>query len=201
MQPSKLGMNTLGSDGRVTFLAVSTSVTARKSLHPAVKRQLANAALRTHSKPTSLGQTQGFPHQRSSEFARSLDAQSVLENGLPWLESRISVRWAYVIYQIALVWLPFFALTYVLHRLLSSVRRTITDEKILRLQGAIKYIELDTRHNEASGLQLSASLRKLTQIDAELIKLSSSAQHLEQLNELRAQVSAVQTQIYNIAGR
>lgn len=201
LQPSQLGVNTLGSDGRITLLAVSTSMAVRKSLHPAVKRLLADATRRTHSKPASLGQTEGFPHQRSSEFARSIDAQSVLETGLPWLESRLPVRWAYAIYQIMLVWLPFFVLSYVLHRLLSSIRRTITDEKILRLQGAIKYIELDVSRNEASGLQLSASLRKLTQLDTELIKLSSSNQYLKQLNELRAQVSALQFQIYSIAGR
>jgi len=184
-----------------SMLSARTSLIARVDLHPAIQRQLADVAVKLHGETGRLNAGGGYPNQKATELNKSLAARDVLLAGLPWLESRMSPRHAYIVYRIVLIWLPLIALTYLVYYVASMLVKSSIHNRIAQLYGSIKYLEVDLRHSQLDGLQLSNAYRRIKEIDQEIAVLKKASSGLERFLILERHVSSVQTSLHKLMGR
>ena len=100
-----------------------------------------------------------------------------------------------------LIWLPLIALTYLVYYVASMLVKSSIHNRIAQLYGSIKYLEVDLRHSQLDGLQLSNAYRRIKEIDQEIAVLKKASSGLERFLILERHVSSVQTSLHKLMGR
>jgi TRAP transporter TAXI family solute receptor len=185
----------------VTLLTTSTSLVARDTLHPALKRLALKAAIETHVAGSLFHRAGEFPSLRRIDFPTSTEARTTLARGLPWIEDVLPFWWAQVAERVLLIVLPVALLAYWLMRLIPSSLRRALESRVNRWYGELKFIENDLSQQALSGLDVTRFLQRLDDIDKAQLSFTCPKDLMSHCYMLHQHVDFVRQRLYRMRGR
>ena len=183
------------------MLTTSTSLVARESLHPALKRLAIAASLEINNKGGLFHRAGDFPTLRRIDFPTAPQARSALTNGLRWHESVLPFWWGQFVERIVLLVLPVALLAlWLMRRAISSMRWMLTS-RVNRWYGELKFIENDLSKVTITGLDITRFLSRLNSIDAAVLAFSCPAELMARCYTLHQHIEFVRQRLYRMRGR
>jgi uncharacterized protein len=185
----------------LNVLSTVASLVVRGDLHPMVKRVLTDAALELHSGNGVLHRAGEFPNLKRVDFPSSPQARDVLRNGLPWVESTLSLRWAQWAYRFLLIGLPLVLIALMLSRVMPAYLRWLMESTINRWYGELKYIENDLKSSQPGGLEIARFRTRLREIETNVTRFEAPRSFMQRMYVLKQHVQFVKNQLTSSYGR
>jgi uncharacterized protein len=182
-------------------LATMASLVVRQDLHPAIKRQLAAAAVDLHSDSGPLHAAGHFPHLKRLEFPSSTQARRTLAYGLPWVELTFDLQTVSWIYRALFIGLPLGLMALLLSRLIPAWLRWTLESHLNRWYGELKFIENDLNQPELAGLDVARHHRQLRNIEQAVRQFKAPLDFNKRLVVLQEHIEFVRQKIYSVRGR
>jgi len=174
------------------LIATTTSLVARRDIHPTLIELFVQAASRIHSAPGWISRAGEFPSASANEFALAKDAERYYRNGPPllqrylpfWLANLIDRMWV-ALFSIVVVLLP-------ISRMVPPLYRFRVRSKIFRWYRNLLSIEADLEANERPREELLQSLDKL---EARVAAVHVPLAYADQLYSLRSHIELVRERL------
>lgn len=184
-----------------TMLTMLTSLVARESLHPALKR-LAIAAIADSNNNGGLFHRAGdFPSLRRIDFPTAPMSRAALTSGLPWHESLLPFWWAQFAERIVLLVLPVVLLAVWLMQRIPAYMRWALQSRVNRWYGELKFMENDLRKQDVTGMDLTRFLSRLNSIDMAVLDFRCPKDLMARCYTLHQHIEFVRQRLYRMRGR
>ena len=184
-----------------TMLTLSTSLVARESLHPALKRLAISAALEVNSKGGLFHRAGDFPSLRRIDFPTSQLARTALTHGLPFHARILPFWWAEFAERLLLLVLPVVLLTFWLMVRIPDYLHWALQSRVNRWYGELKFIENDLSQQLISGLDLTRFLSRLNGIDSAVLAFACPKELVARCYTLHQHIEFVRQRLYRMRGR
>jgi uncharacterized protein len=204
LETSLLPQGALG--GRIpardtVMLTMSTSLVARESLHPALKRLAVAAAIEANSSGGLFHRAGDFPSLRRLDFPTSSVARDTLKDGLPWHERLLPFWWAQLAERMLLLVLPIGLIALWLMLRIPDYMRWLLQSRVNRWYGELKFIENDLNQPLVSGLDLTRFLARLNSIDNAILAFQCPKDLMARCYTLHQHIEFVRQRLYRMRGR
>lgn len=183
------------------MLTTSTSLVARESLHPTLKRLAIKAAMEADNKGSLFHIAGDFPSLRRVDFPIAKTARSTLANGLPWHERLLPFWWAQFAERVVLLVLPVVLIALLLMWRIPDYMRWALQSRVNRWYGELKFIENDLSQQVVSGLDLTRFLSRLNSIDASVLAFHCPKDLMARCYTLHQHIEFVRQRLYRRRGR
>jgi TRAP-type uncharacterized transport system substrate-binding protein len=127
----------------VTLLAPKTSLAVRASLHPAIQYLLLQAASEVHAQPRLFQAAGQFPAPEPIDLPLSPSASNYYKSGPPFLQRYLPFWVAALVSELLQLLIPVVALAYPILRLAPGLYAWTMRQRIFRLYGELKHIEME----------------------------------------------------------
>jgi uncharacterized protein len=183
------------------MLTMSTSLVARESLHPALKRLAVAAAMEVNSTGGLFHRAGDFPSLRRIDFPTSPVARDTLRDGLPWHERLLPFWWAQLAERLVLLVLPIGLIALWLMLRIPDYMRWLLQSRVNRWYGELKFIENDLNQQLVSGLDLTRFLSRLNSIDNAVLVFQCPKDLMARCYTLHQHIEFVRQRLYRMRGR
>jgi len=178
----------------VELLATKTSLVVRRDLQPAVQYLLLDAATVIHSPPELFHKAGEFPAAEAIDWPLSGNARQFYKSGMPFLQHYLPLWLAVLTEQLAILLIPLAAVVYPLVRALPAIYGWRVRQRIYRLYGELKVLELRVEdNNERRSEALQAELSKL---EGRVARLRVPASFAEMVYTLRRNMDLVRARLH-----
>lgn len=183
------------------MLTMSTSLVARESLHPALKRLAIAAAMDVNTTGGLFHRAGDFPSLRRIDFPTAPVARSALANGLHLHERLLPFWWAQFAERLVLLVLPLVLLALWLMRRIPDCVCWVLQNRVNRWYGELKFIENDLNQEDVSGLDLTRFLLRLNNIDKSVLAFYCPKDLMTRCYTLHHHIEFVRQRLYRMRGR
>ena len=204
LETSLLAQGALGSripEHDTVMLTMSTSLVARETLHPALKRLAIAVAMEASNNGGLFHRAGDFPSLRRIDFPTAPMARATLTNGLPWHERLLPFWWAQFAERLVLLVLPVALVTLWLMRRIPDYLRWALQSRVNRWYGELKFIENDLTQQAVSGLDLTRFLSRLNSIDSAVLAFDCPKDLMARCYTLHQHIEFVRQRLYRMRGR
>jgi TRAP transporter TAXI family solute receptor len=174
----------------VEMVATKTSLVIRRDLPPAVQYLLLDAAAEIHAPPELFHKAGEFPAAEAIDWRLSRSARQFYKSGMPLLQHYLPLWLAVLTEQLAILLLPLVALVYPLLRALPAAYSWGVRQRIYRLYGELKMLELKVEERD-SGERPDALLAELAALESRVARLRVPASYAHMVFSLRRNVALV----------
>ena len=178
----------------IDLLAVNATLVSTKSLHPALRDLLLQAADEVFSEATVFSRSNEFPKAVGSDFALASAAERYYEFGPPFLQRYLPFWIANLVDRLKLLALPLLALLLPLSRLLPPAYRWSVRKKIYRWYDEVQRLDLETSE-DPSPKNLELCKRELVRIENEVREVEVPLGYAHELYGLRQHIDLLRRQI------
>lgn len=185
----------------MVLLATLASVVVSENLHPVLKRLATAAAMEIHNEATLLGRAGEFPSLKQADFPTAPEARQTLLHGLPWIEQKLSMGQAQLLWRLAFLALPLMVLVWLVCRLVPAYLRWVLQTHVNRWYGELKFIEYDLEQTQLSGLDFARFSLQLTAVDTALSNFAAPQDFMQRLYMLRQHIHFVRQKLHSKRGR
>ncbi len=185
----------------ITLLTTQSSLVARESLHPALKRLAIAVAMDVNTGSGLFHRAGDFPSLRRLDFPTAPQARKVLASGLPTLEQWMPFWWAQVAERILLIVLPVSLVALSLMALIPRYLRWALESRVNRWYGELKFIENDLKLEAHSDLTLAQFMPRLDRIDKALRGFACPPDLVTRCYTLHHHIEFVRQRLYGMRGR
>ena len=183
------------------MLTMLTSLVARESLHPALKRLAIAAATETNTKGGLFHRAGDFPSLRRIDFPTASVSRMTLTKGLPWHESLLPFWWAQFAERLVLLVLPVVLMALWLMLRIPAYMRWALQSRVNRWYGELKFIENDLSQQDVTGMDLTRFLSRLNSIDIAVLAFHCPKDLVARCYTLHQHIEFVRQRLYRIRGR
>ena len=184
-----------------TMLTMLTSLVARESLHPALKRLAIAAIADTNNKGGLFHRAGDFPSLRRIDFPTAPMSRAALTSGLPWHESLLPFWWAQFAERIVLLVLPVVLLAVWLMQRIPASMRWALQSRVNRWYGELKFMENDLSQQDVTGMDLTRFLSRLNSIDMAVLDFRCPKDLMARCYTLHQHIEFVRQRLYRMRGR
>ena len=184
-----------------SMLTMSTSLVARESLHPALKRLAIAIAMELNTSASLFHRAGEFPSLRRIDFPTAPMARATLTGGLPQHEKLLPFWWAQFLERVVLLILPIVLIALWLMRYLPHYLRWALQSRVNRWYGELKFIENDLSRDLISGLDLTRFLSRLNGIDRAVLAFDCPKDLMARCYTLHQHIEFVRQRLYRMRGR
>jgi TRAP transporter TAXI family solute receptor len=178
----------------VQLLATKTSLVVRRDLQPAVQYMLLAAATEVHSPPEPFHEAGRFPAAEAIDWPLSDNAHQFYKSGMPFLQHYLPLWLAVLTEQLAILLIPLAAVAYPLLRALPAIYGWGVRQRIYRLYGELKVLELKLE-NDSSERHSEALLAELAKLEGRVARLRVPVSFAEMVYTLRRNMDLVRARL------
>jgi TRAP transporter TAXI family solute receptor len=178
----------------VELLATKTSLVVRRDLQPAIQYLLLAAATEIHSPPELFHKAGEFPAAEAIDWPLSEDARQFYKSGMPFLQHYLPLWLAVLAERAAILLIPLAAVVYPLLRALPALYGWGVRQRIYRLYGELKVLELKLA-DENNKQRSEALLAELSQLEGRVARLRVPVSFAEMVYDLRRNTDLVRTRL------
>jgi hypothetical protein len=179
----------------VELLATTTSLVVRRDLQPAVQYMLLAAATEIHSPPELFHKAGRFPAAEAIDWPLSENARQFYKSGVPFLQHYLPLWLAVLTERLAILLIPLAAVVYPLLRALPAIYGWEVRQRIYRLYGELKVLELKLE-NDSNGRGTEAVMAELAKLEGRIARLRVPASFAEMVYTLRRNMSLVRARLH-----
>ncbi len=183
------------------MLTMLTSLVARESLHPALKRLAIAAAADTNNKGGLFHRAGEFPSLRRIDFPTAPLSRQTLTRGLLWHEDLLPFWWAQLAERVMVLVLPVVLLALWLMQRIPAYMRWALQSRVNRWYGELKFIENDLSQQELTGMDLARFLARLNRIDMAVLAFHCPKDLVARCYTLHQHIEFVRQRLYRMRGR
>jgi hypothetical protein len=132
------------------LLAPKTSLVVRQDLHKAIQFLLLDAAEKVHSGPGIFNKAGQFPAAEAIDFPLSDEARQFYKSGPPFLQRHLPFWLAVMIDRLLVLLIPMVGIIYPLLRILQAIYERAMEQRIYRLYGELRFLELEIESLDAA---------------------------------------------------
>jgi hypothetical protein len=136
-----------------TLVAPKTSLVVRRDLHPAIQYLLLDAASEIHAIPGIFQQSGRFPAPEEEDLPLSKQAREFYKSGAPFLQRYLPFWLAVLAGGILVLLIPIVAVAFPLLRIVPAIYGWGMRQRIFRLYGELKMIELESQSRGRSATE------------------------------------------------
>ena len=177
-------------DRDTTLIAETTSLVARKDLHPAIQFLLLKAADEVHSPGGILHRPQQFPSPEPVDLPLSSEAIPFYRSGGNFLQRHLPF-WLWVfIPRLLLLLIPLAGVVYPLSRVIPAIIDFVVDSRLDRIYGELR--DLEARGEKES---LETQAEELARLEKKVTEMRVPGKHSRALYTLRQHVHLVRERL------
>jgi TRAP transporter TAXI family solute receptor len=177
----------------VELLATKTSLVVRRDLQPAVQYLLLDAATVIHSPPELFHKAGEFPAAEAIDWPLSGNARQFYKSGMPFLQHYLPLWLAVLTEQLAILLIPLAAVVYPLVRALPAIYGWRVRQRIYRLYGELKVLELRVENDNER--RSEALLAELSKLEGRVARLRVPVSFAEMVYTLRRNMDLVRARL------
>jgi len=178
----------------VEMVATKTSLIVRRDLQPAVQYLLLDAATEIHAPPELFHKAGAFPAAEAIDWPLSQSARQFYKSGMPFLQHYLPLWLAVLLEQLAILLIPVVAVVYPLLRAVPAVYGWGVRQRIYRLYGELKMLELGLE-GHASEQRHEALLAELSDLESRVGRLRVPASFAPMAYTLRRDMTLVRARL------
>jgi len=148
----------------VPLIETKTSLVVRRDLHDAVQYLLLEAASEIHGGPGIFHKAGRFPAAEAIDLALSENARQYYRSGRPFLHRYLPYWAAVIVERILLVLVPIVGILIPLARTVPGIYGAIVRQRIVRLYGELKMLEMELEARPATA-PTDDLVRRLDELD------------------------------------
>jgi TRAP transporter TAXI family solute receptor len=178
----------------VELLATKTSLVVRRDLQPAIQYLLLDAATVIHSPPELFRKAGEFPAAEAIDWPLSGNARQFYKSGMPFLQHYLPLWLAVLTEQLAILLIPLAAVVYPLVRALPAIYGWRVRQRIYRLYGELKVLELRVENDNER--RSEALLAELSKLEGRVARLRVPVSFAEMVYTLRRNMDLVRARLH-----
>jgi TRAP transporter TAXI family solute receptor len=182
---------------KVTLLATTANLVAKKDIHPAIVSVLMQAAVHVHSKQGIFEKHGQFPTPKLVSFELDKEAKRFYKHGVPFLQRFLPFRLASLIDRLKIMLLPLIGLMLPIFKILPPLYRWGVRRKIYRWYSELR--EVDPELGEVASEDIQKHLEHLSRIESDVTRLSVPLSYTDEVYNLRLHINMVKNSLRNKA--
>ncbi len=186
----------------LAMVSYGLHVVVNDKMHPALQRQIMDAAQEIHEVPSFLQHQNEFPTTENSDFMLSSVAKSNALGARPWMEQLLPYYWAQVAELLLYAVLPILALALMLLLWIPDFFDWKVTAVLQNFYGELKFLETEIEP-VVSGkpMEIKRLLQRLDNIEAQVVALDLPEQFADRWYTLRSHLAQARAQLLSLRAR
>ena len=186
----------------LTLMSLQTHLLVRPGVHPALQREVLDAAVRILERPGFLQRHGQFPSFRNTDFPLSPTARAYDLGERPWLENLLPYRKAQWAALMLYAVLPIVLIAFLLLAWVPRLFDWRINSALHNFYGELKFLEVDIDQALADQpMQLRRLLERLDQIEKQVIGMDLPGEFSERWYTLREHLAAARERLLTLRAR
>jgi TRAP-type uncharacterized transport system substrate-binding protein len=186
----------------LAMVSYGLHVVVNDKMHPALQRQIMDAAQEIHEVPTFLQHQSEFPTTANSDFMLSAVAKSNALGERPWMEQILPYYWAQVAELLLYAVLPILALAVILLLWIPDFFDWKVTAVLQNFYGELKFLETEIEPIvSGKPMEIKRLLQRLDSIEAQVVALDLPEQFADRWYTLRSHLAQARAKLLSLRAR